>query len=71
LTLLLCLSLGHTQEVIRGYKDATLYASPGGAALEGLEGRLSWTLCLVVLVPELPMEGAAGGGVGGGAGSVA
>ena len=31
-------------------------------------GRLSWTLRLVVmLVPELVVDGAAGGGVGGGA----
>ena len=40
----------------RGFitKGDTLYASPGGAALEG---RLSWTLRLVVLVPELVVEG--------------
>ena len=28
----------NSEAVIRGYKGATLYASPGGAALEGLEG---------------------------------
>ena len=33
------LSVHAPQEaVIRGYKGATLYASPGGAELEGLEG---------------------------------
>jgi hypothetical protein len=47
----------NSEAVIRGHKGATLYASPGGAALEGWRGRLSWTLRLVTLVPELMVEG--------------
>ena len=46
-------------------------ANPGGAALEGLEGAAVVDFALGgVLVPELVVEGAAGGDVDGGAGSL-
>ena len=57
----------NSEAVIRGYKRATLHASPGGAALEGLQGAAVVDFALGgVLVPKLVVEGAAGGGVGGG-----
>jgi len=48
----------NSEAVIRGYKGGTLYASPGGGALEGLEG---------VAVVDFALGGA-GAGAGGGGG---
>ena len=46
----------NSEAVIRGYKGATLYAAPVVRRWR-VWRRLSWTLRLVVLVPELVVEG--------------
>jgi hypothetical protein len=63
--------MSYTQAVIRGYKAATLYASPGGAALEGLEGLAVVDFALGGAGAGADGGGAVAGGVGGGAGSAA
>ena len=61
----------NAEAVIRGYKGATLYANPGGAELEGLEGAAVVDFALGGAGAGAGGGGAAGGDVGGGAGSAA
>ena len=61
----------NSEAVIRGYKGATLYADPGGAELESLEGTAVVDFALGGAGAGAGGGGAAGGGVGGGDGSAA
>jgi hypothetical protein len=62
----------NAEAVIRGYKGATLYADPGDAVLEGLEGAAVVDFALGGAGAGAGGgDGAAGGDVGGGAGSAA